>query len=165
MLQQQPAQHHTRAKSNRNRNIYSMKQLKPKSKNMVSATSSLAKEIALEFVRISKLAESGKGDEAWRAANDLYVKHPLEATPNFIIALILAGKERKSDALAYAEAAVKLAPDNAIYKVFLGKLYVELGMIEFAPDILHKAFAMDKTLFQAPLEDRKSTRLNSSHRL
>jgi hypothetical protein len=32
----------------------------------------------------------------------------------------------------------------------LGKLYVELDMIEFAPDILHKAFAMDKTLFQAP---------------
>ena len=55
MLLQQPTWQHTRAKSNRNHNIYSMNQLKPKSKNMVSATSSLAKEIALEFVRISKL--------------------------------------------------------------------------------------------------------------
>lgn len=113
---------------------------------------SLGKALALEFVRISKLSESGKDDEAWRAANDLYAKHSREGTPNFILALMLAGNKQRSDALQYAEAAVKFDPDNAIYKVFLGKLYVELGMIEFAPDILHKAFAMDKTLYQAPLE-------------
>jgi tetratricopeptide (TPR) repeat protein len=34
--------------------------------------------------------------------------------------------------------------------VFLGKLYVDLGMIEFASDVLHKAFVLDKTLFHAP---------------
>ena len=118
----------------------------------MNAAASLAKEISLEFARISKLTESGKDDEAWRAANELYAKHPNDGTANFIIALILAGNGQKSDALSYAETAVKFARDNAIYKVFLGKLYVELGMIEFAPDILHKAFAMDKTLYQAPLE-------------
>ncbi|MDP1703064.1 MAG: sulfotransferase [Aestuariivirga sp.] len=129
-----------------------MNQLKSKTHSPANAAASLAKEISLEFVRISKLSESGKDDEAWQAANALYAKHPNDGTANFIIALILAGNQQKSDALSYAEAAVKFAPDNAIYKVFLGKLYVELGMIEFAPDILHKAFAMDKTLYQAPLE-------------
>ena len=113
--------------------------------------SSLDMELSLEFVRISKLSESGRDDEAWRAANALYEKYPKEATPNFIIALILTGNRQRSDALQYAEAAVQLAPGNAIYKAFLGKLYVEVGMIEFALDHLVKAFAIDKTLFQAPL--------------
>jgi tetratricopeptide (TPR) repeat protein len=129
-----------------------MKQVMQKTSNQRHAAPSLAKEMALEFVRISKLAESGKEDEAWSAANALHAKHPNEGTPNFIMALNLAGKGRKPAALSYAEAAAKFAPDNAIYKVFLGKLYVELGMIEFAPDVLHEAFAIDKTLYQAPLE-------------
>ena len=129
-----------------------MNQLKSKPNGPAKAAASLAKEISLEFVRISKLTESGKDAEAWQAANALYAKHPNNGTANYIIALILAGNQQKSDALSYAEAAVKFAPDNAIHKVFLGKLYVELGMIEFAPDILHKAFAMDKKLYQAPLE-------------
>jgi tetratricopeptide (TPR) repeat protein len=129
-----------------------MNQLKSKTQSPAKAVASLAREISLEFIRISKLTESGKDDEAWQAANALYAKYPNDGTANFIIALILAGNQQKSDALSYAEAAVKFTPDNAIYKVFLGKLYVELGMIEFAPDILHKAFAMDKTQYQAPLE-------------
>src|SRR6185436_19635386 len=58
---------------------------------------------------------------------------------------------QRSDALQYAEAAVRFAPDNAIYKVFLGKLYVELGLIEYALDHLVTAFTMDKSLYQAPL--------------
>jgi hypothetical protein len=54
----------------------------------MSAAPSLSKEIAQEFVRVSKLTESGKDDEAWRAANALYKKYPNEATPNFIISWI-----------------------------------------------------------------------------
>ena len=128
-----------------------MKQMKPETREPMNAASTQAKEIAREFSRISKLTESGKGDEAWRVANELYGKYPKEATPNFVMALILSGKEKWARALPYAEAAEKLAPDNAAYKVFLGKLYVELDMIEFASDLLRRALAMDKTLFQAPL--------------
>jgi hypothetical protein len=76
-----------------------MKQLKQKPLGQMSATPSLAKEIAQEFVRISKLTENGKDDEAWRAANALYKKYPNEATPNFIIVLILVENKQKSDAL------------------------------------------------------------------
>ena len=127
-----------------------MSQSKLKAKNATAAAPSSTKEIALEFARIAKLNESGKEDEAWRAANELYAKYPKEATPNFIIALILNENGQKADALPYAEAAVKHAPDNPRFLVFLGKLYVDLGMIEHAPAVLHKAFAIDKTIYQAP---------------
>ena len=102
--------------------------------------------MALEFVRIGKLLEDGQADEAWRAANNLYGEHPNESTPNYIIALILAENNQKSEALPYAEAAVKFAPEDAIKMVFLGKLYVDLKMIEFAPGLLHKAFSIDGSL-------------------
>ena len=111
----------------------------------------LAQQIAQEFVRISKLSESDKKEEAWAAANALYKKHPNEATPNFVMALMLADKEEKQQALPYAKAAAKLAPGNAMHKLFLGKLYVDLGLVEFAAEHLHQAFAIDKTQFQAPL--------------
>ena len=128
-----------------------MKQIKPGNRNSAGAGLRLGQEIALEFARIAKLSENGKVEEAWRAANALHAKHPNDGTSNFIIALMLADKEKKPEALVYAERAVKLAPDNAIFKVFLGKLYVDLDMIEFAPEILHRAFVMDRSQYQAPL--------------
>lgn len=109
-----------------------------------------AAEIAREFARIAKLTESGKVNEVWSAANALYEKYPKDHTANFVMALLLKENRQTKDALPFAEAAVKLAPDNARNLVFLGKLYVDLRMIEFAPDVLNKAFALDKTLFQAP---------------
>ena len=128
-----------------------MKKLKQKLPEALRAAPSLANEIALEFVRISRLSEAGKKDEAWQAANALHKKHPNEATPNFVMALMLADKEEKQQALPFAKAAVSLAPGNAMHKVFLGKLYVDLRLVEFAPELLHQAFAIDKTQFQAPL--------------
>ena len=109
-----------------------------------------AQEIAQEFARIANLAEGGKRSEAWSAANALYAKYPMDPTANFIIALILKENGQDGDALPFAEAAVKFAPADARNLVFLGKLYVDLKMVEFAPDVLHKAFALDKSLFQAP---------------
>ena len=127
-----------------------MKQSKFKALNPLAAAPSQAKEIASEFARIARLTREGKEDQAWRAANELYAKHPNDPTANFIIALILQENGQKADALPYAEAAVKFAPNNPRYLVFLGKLYVDLGMIEHAPTVLNKAFALDKTIYQAP---------------
>ena len=109
-----------------------------------------AAEIAREFARIAKLTEGGKVSEVWSAANALYAKYPKDHTANFIMALVLKENRQNNDALPFAEAAVKFAPDNARNLVFLGKLYVDLRMIEYAPKVLNKAFAIDKTLFQAP---------------
>ena len=127
-----------------------MSQSKIKTRNPVSASTLSAKEIASEFARIGQLTKEGKESEAWRAANDLYAKCPNDATANFVIALILAENNQRADALQYAEAAARFEPANVRNLVFLGKLYVDLGMIEYAPAILHKAFAIDNTVYQAP---------------
>jgi tetratricopeptide (TPR) repeat protein len=109
-----------------------------------------AQEIAREFASIGKLVRLRKVTEALDAANALYAKYPNDPTANFVLALVLEEDGRKSDARVFAEAAARLAPENAGYLVFLGKLYIDLALIEFAPDVLHKAFALDKTMFQAP---------------
>lgn len=127
-----------------------MNKSKTKARNAATASPSPAKEIASEYARIGQLTKEGKEGEAWRAANNLYAKYPDDATANFVIALILVENDQKADAIQYAEAAVRFAPENVRNLVFLGKLYVDLGMIEYAPSILHKAFAIDNTVYQAP---------------
>jgi tetratricopeptide (TPR) repeat protein len=117
---------------------------------LVKTAPTVEQRIAREFARIGELNRAGRHDEAWTAANNLYGTYPKEATPNFVIALILDENKQKADALQYAEAAVKFAPNSVRNLVFLGKLYVDLGMIEYAPTVLHKAFELDKTAFQAP---------------
>jgi tetratricopeptide (TPR) repeat protein len=106
--------------------------------------------IEREFVRVGELNRAGRRDEARAAAKSLYASHPNDATANFLIALLLDENNQKGDALQFAKAAVKLAPNNVRNLVFLGKLYVDLDMIEFAPAILHRAFELDKTVYQAP---------------
>lgn len=127
-----------------------MKQLKPKTIIPNAFKPSPAQVIAAEFVRIGKLAEGKNMVEAWRAANALYEKHPDNPLANYAMAVILVQNKQNSDALRFAETAAKHAPNNVGYLVFLGKLYVDLGLIEFAPAVLDKAFAIDKTVFQAP---------------
>ena len=109
-----------------------------------------AKGIAREFAQVTNLLKIGKKEEGWRAANALHKKHPNDPSVNFLVALILAENNKKADALPYVEAAVKFAPGNADYLLALGKLYVQLGMMEFAPDVLHKAFSLDEAKYRAP---------------
>lgn len=109
-----------------------------------------AQEITREFARIGKLIESGKVRDGWNAANALYAKYPKDPTANFIMALLLKDDEQHNEALPFAESAAKLAPENAGFLAFLGKLYVDLGMMEFAVDVLNKALSLDNTLFQVP---------------
>ncbi len=118
--------------------------------NRIVSVPSVQSVIEREFVRIGEFNRSGKHDEAWTAANNLYGEYPNDPTANFVIALMLDENNQKADALHYAEAAVKFAPNNVRNLVFLGKLYVDLDMIEYAPAILHKAFELDKTVYQAP---------------
>jgi len=106
--------------------------------------------IEREFFRVGELNRAGRRDEARAAAKSLYASHPNDATANFLIALLLDENNQKGDALQFARAAVKLAPNNVRNLVFLGKLYVDLDMIEYAPAILHRAFELDKTVYQAP---------------
>jgi predicted Zn-dependent protease len=90
-----------------------------------------------QVARIARLANSGSNREAWNAANALYSKYPTDPTANFVIALILRENSQIGDALPFAEAAVEFAPDDARILVFLGKLYIDLKMVEFASDVVH----------------------------
>ena len=64
--------------------------------------------------------------------------------------LLLKENEQHSDALPFAESAVKFAPENAGYLAFLGKLYVDLRLIEFAPMFSTRRSPWTKRMFQAP---------------
>ena len=106
--------------------------------------------ISTEYMRIRKLIEKGEMEGAWSSAKELHGEHPNDPLANYAMAIILAGNNKGSAALRFAEAAVKYAPDNPGYHLFLGKLYVDLGMLEFAPAVLDRAIALDNTMFQAP---------------
>jgi tetratricopeptide (TPR) repeat protein len=120
-----------------------------KAKSRQNPTSPTA-EIAREFEEVTGFLKAGKKEEAWRAAHALREKHPNDPSVNFVIGLMLAEHNKKADALSYIETAVKFASRNVDYLVALGKLYVQLGMVEFAPEVLHKAFSIDGTQYQAP---------------
>jgi tetratricopeptide (TPR) repeat protein len=127
-----------------------MKQQRFKPKTLMQNGAFVFQKIVKELSRIGELNKDGKQAEAWEAAKKLYAKFPDDPNANFVIALMLSDNDQKADALECAEAAVKFAPNNVRNLVFLGKLYVDLGMIEHAPTVLHKAFALDNTVYQAP---------------
>jgi thioredoxin-like negative regulator of GroEL len=118
--------------------------------NSVPSSIEVDREVAREFVRIGRLSQSGKTNEAVLAATALQKRYPNNATANFALAVALVENEQNGAALPYAEATVKISPNNARYLAFLGKLYVDLNLVELAPAVLDKAFALDKSLYQAP---------------
>ena len=129
-----------------------MKQPKYKIVDSIAAVPAQTQTISGELDQIRKLIDANKKLDAWNAAKALHGKHPDHPIANYGMALAIYNAGQKSAALPYAEAAVKKAPDNALYHLFLGKLYVDLEMLEFAPAVLEKAAALDKTMFQAPLD-------------
>ena len=127
-----------------------MKQPKYKIVDSIAVVPAQTQTISGELDQIRKLIDANKKVDAWNAAKALHGKHPDHPIANYGMALAIYNAGQKSAALPYAEAAVKKAPDNALYHLFLGKLYVDLEMLEFAPAVLEKAAALDKTMFQAP---------------
>ena len=127
-----------------------MKQFLPKSLHFTNAKPS-SQSAAQEFANITNLLKNGRREEAWKAAHVFYKKRPDDPSVNFLIALMLAEGKQNSKALPHLERAVKFAPNNAEYLVALGTLYIKLGMIEHAPNVLHKAFSIDNKIYKAPI--------------
>ena len=109
-----------------------------------------AQAISVESTRIRELIDCNKLSDAWQAAKALQEKHENDALANYTAAFVLYRAMQKTAALRFAEAAIKYAPNNALYHQFLGKLYVDLEMLEFVPAVLERAAALDETMFQAP---------------
>jgi tetratricopeptide (TPR) repeat protein len=127
-----------------------MKQPKYKIVDSLTVASAPAQVISDELAQIRKLIDARKSVDAWNVAKALHEKYPDHPVANYGMALALFNAGQKSAALAYAEAAVKNAPENALYHLFLGKLYIDLQMLEFVRSVLERAVALDKTMFQAP---------------
>jgi tetratricopeptide (TPR) repeat protein len=127
-----------------------MKQPKYKIVDSLAAAPAPVQTISDELTHIRKLIDANKKLDAWNTAKALHDKHPHHPVANYGMALAIYNAGQNSAALPYAEAAVRQAPENALYHMFLGKLYVDLEMLEFAPAALDKAVALDRTMFQAP---------------
>jgi tetratricopeptide (TPR) repeat protein len=127
-----------------------MKRPSPKTADPILVKPGEAEVNPADYVRIRSLIDANKMVEAWSLAKTLYESHPNDAFANYALALIFNSSKQRLDALRHARAAAAYSPDNAKYQLFLGKLCVDFEMFEFAPAPLEKAFALDKTMFQAP---------------
>jgi tetratricopeptide (TPR) repeat protein len=107
-------------------------------------------ESNMEFKRIARLQEEKGIKAAWDAANDFWARDEKNPVANFAIAVIVAENGSKLDALKFAKIAVEQSPNNAGYLCFLGKLNLDLDIIEDAPPFLERAFQIDPLMYQAP---------------
>ncbi len=65
--------------------------------------------------------------------------YPQDAEANYLSARALLRADRFSEAIKFAEKAVALSPENANYDFFLGRLYLDFELYEFAAPLLRNA--------------------------
>ena len=65
--------------------------------------------------------------------------YPRQAEAHFLLARALLDDKKRQMAMPYAEAAHKLAPDNAHYAYYLGYLYMDYRLHEFALPLFRQA--------------------------
>ena len=99
---------------------------------------------------ITALGNAGKLEDAEAKARELYKLYPDRADVNDALSLTLVDQKKYGLALPFAEFAVKQEPKNSAYLVNLGRLYLDLEVIEDALPVLERAMACKPTPFQAP---------------
>src|SRR5262245_47904990 len=108
--------------------------------------------VAPEIKRIGSLVERGDLDAAETEALRLLKAHPGRPDVHNILGVIYVRQEkRKSRAVTHFEFAVKADPENAHYLNNLGRIYVDLRLVELALPFLHKALAINPNLAAALL--------------
>ena len=90
-------------------------------------------------LRSNKLRSATNRSETVEECRSLLRDYPREPLAHFLLSRALTEGERKKEALPYAEAAYKLEGSNAQYVLYLGLLYHELRLNEFALPLLRKA--------------------------
>jgi tetratricopeptide (TPR) repeat protein len=98
---------------------------------------------------IEALGNVGKLEEAEALARKLHGEYPDRADVNDTLSLTLADQKRYSSALPFAEFAAKKEPRNPAYLVNLGRLYLDLELIEDALPVLESAMTCKPVPFQA----------------
>ena len=99
---------------------------------------------------ISALSKAGRLVEAETKAQELYKQFPNRADVNDALSLTLVDQRKFGPALAFAEAAAKSEPKSTAYLVNLGRLYLNLEIIEKALPVLERAMARKPSPFEAP---------------
>lgn len=99
---------------------------------------------------ITALGDAGKLEDAETKARELHKLYPDRADVNDALSLTLVDQKKYGLALPFAEFAVKQEPKNSAYLVNLGRLYLDLEVIEDALPVLERAMACKPTPFQAP---------------
>ena len=77
--------------------------------------------------------------KAFNAGKKFYDAYPQHAEANFEFARALARNGKNSDAMKFAEIAVKLNPSVAKYILILGRLYLDFKLFEYAAPLLRNA--------------------------
>src|SRR5438105_962157 len=95
--------------------------------------------VVLELKSILGLWQRGQLGLAVDRARSICASYPKEAVANFSLAQMLAEMSKLEEALPFAEAAVKLSPENIHYLVFLGGLYRDFSVFEAALPLYQKA--------------------------
>ena len=98
---------------------------------------------------ISVLAAAGKLVDAEAKARELHNQVPGRADVNDVLSLSLVDQKKYGAAVPFAEAAVKAEPHGSTYLVNLGRLYLDLEMIEDALPVLERAVACRPSPFEA----------------
>ena len=92
--------------------------------------------------RIINLLEQNKYEDALLEARLLQKQIPDDAEANHLLARALVQVDDKRSALKFAETAARTSPENPGYSFFLGRLYLDFHLFEYAEPHLSKAFSI-----------------------
>ncbi len=102
--------------------------------------------VAASLRNIGELISKGQTFEAERICMPLLEAYPHRHDINNLMGVIYVGSGKRSKAVQYFEAAVKAQPSNAVYLNNLGRLYLDLDLIELALPPLNRALSINPRL-------------------
>ena len=107
--------------------------------------------VTTEIKRIGTLVEAKRPDEAEAEARKLLSVHSKRPDVHTVLGVALVQQGKKNHAVPHFEFAARAEPDNTHYLNNLGRLYLDLRLVELAFPFLNKALAIDPKLTSALL--------------
>src|SRR5438552_1088816 len=102
--------------------------------------------VAVKIREIGALIEKGEGAEAEKMGLALLNVHPRRHDLHNIMGVVCVQLRKRAKAVPHFETAVKAEPNNPVYLNNLGRLYLDLHLIELALPPLNRAVAIDPRL-------------------
>src|SRR5262245_41615504 len=99
--------------------------------------------VAVKIREIGALIQKGQGSDAEAAGLRLLRAHPNRPDVNNILGVVYVQLKKRGRAVPYFEAAVKAEPRNPVYLNNLGRLYLDLDLLELALPPLTRALSIN----------------------